>query len=148
MKSEFLISLLLFSCAFALNLPFRDENISKVLYSYTKTNGGKCNAIDTPDIIRMVTSYLSLNDKKQSRLVNRMWYTFTEYTLDDITRILKNASENGHLKVVKMVLADGRVDPSSNNNWAVKGASENGHSEIVELLLADERVNLLVSNYK
>src|SRR5215217_2851648 len=117
MRSELLISLL-FSCAFAVNLPFHDEKISNVLYKYTKTNAETSNAINTPDVIRMITSYLSFNDKQQSRRISRMWYTFTEYTPNDITRVLKNASENGHSKVVKRLLVDERVDPSTNDNLA------------------------------
>ena len=45
------------------------------------------------------------------------------------------ASENGHTEVVKLLLADPRVDPAAGNNWAIRFASENGHTEIVKLLL-------------
>ena len=44
------------------------------------------------------------------------------------------ASEKGHMEVVKLLLADPRVDPSARNNWAIQLASENGHLEIVKLL--------------
>src|SRR5215217_300964 len=140
MRSAFLISLL-FSCVVSVNLPFHDDNISNVPYECTKTNAETSNAIDTPDVIRMITSYLSFDDKKQSRRISRIWYTSTEYTPNDIARILKNASTTGHSEVVKMLLADERVDPSANNNSAIQGASMKGHLEIVELLLADERVD-------
>src|SRR5215217_2379231 len=140
MRSALLISLL-FSCVVSANLPFHDENISNVPYECTKTNDEICDTVDTPDVIRMITSYLSFDDKQRSRLINRTWYTSTEYTPNDITRILKNASMKGQIEVVKRLLADERVDPSANNNRAIKGASENGHSEVVKRLLADERVN-------
>jgi len=39
------------------------------------------------------------------------------------------------------LLSDSRVDPSDNNNEAIKYASENGHSEVVELLLSNSRVD-------
>jgi ankyrin repeat protein len=33
------------------------------------------------------------------------------------------------------------VDPSADNNWAIRLASCNGHVEVVRLLLNDNRVN-------
>ncbi len=44
------------------------------------------------------------------------------------------SSKNGHLEVVKLLLADDRVNPSVNNNEAIIIASENGHSDVVKLL--------------
>ncbi|EPZ31207.1 hypothetical protein ROZALSC1DRAFT_29207 [Rozella allomycis CSF55] len=44
---------------------------------------------------------------------------------------IKWASRNGHAAVVKILLADDRVDPNSYK----------GHADFVELLLADERVD-------
>ena len=51
------------------------------------------------------------------------------------------ASRNGYLEIVKPLLSDSRVDPSDDNNYAIRWASENGHLEIVELLLSDLRVD-------
>jgi hypothetical protein len=51
------------------------------------------------------------------------------------------ASENGHLEVVKLLLADPRVDPSDYNNIAIQAASKNGQLEVVRLLLSHPRVN-------
>jgi hypothetical protein len=46
--------------------------------------------------------------------------------------------------IVKLLLADERVDPVANTDAAIRCASNNGHLKIVKvkLLLADERVNL------
>ncbi len=52
------------------------------------------------------------------------------------------ASKNGHTEVVKLLLADDRVDPSSRDNSAIKLASSNSHSEVVKLLLADGRIDI------
>jgi ankyrin repeat protein len=51
------------------------------------------------------------------------------------------ASENGHLEIVQLLLADDRVDPSANDNYPIRIALENGHLQIVQLLLADRRVD-------
>ena len=50
------------------------------------------------------------------------------------------ASKNGHVDVVEFLLADPRVDPFNNDNYAIVYASKNGHFKIVKLLLADPRV--------
>jgi hypothetical protein len=47
----------------------------------------------------------------------------------------------GHVEVVKLLLADPRVDPSANDDEAFNDACMDGHVEIVTLLLADTRVN-------
>ena len=60
------------------------------------------------------------------------------------------ASRRGHLEIVKLLLADApsgrgalrqRIDPSADDNYAIRYASSNGHLEIVKLLLADSRVD-------
>lgn len=47
----------------------------------------------------------------------------------------------GHTTVVAVLLADGRADPSENDNSALKWSAEEGHTAIVKLLLADPRVD-------
>ena len=42
-----------------------------------------------------------------------------------------------------MLLQDSRVDPSADNNRAIRYASRKGHIEVVKLLLQDNRVNPL-----
>ena len=54
---------------------------------------------------------------------------------------IRSASCNGHLEVVKALLADKRVDPSARDNWAMRFASYYGHLEVVKVLLADKRVD-------
>jgi ankyrin repeat protein len=45
------------------------------------------------------------------------------------------------LEVVQLLLSDLRVDPSAENDYAIKWASNNGHLEVVQLLLSDPRVD-------
>jgi len=42
---------------------------------------------------------------------------------------------------IPTLLQDKKVDPSYNDNWAIRWASEVGHTDIVALLLKDERVD-------
>jgi hypothetical protein len=51
------------------------------------------------------------------------------------------AAENGHLAVVERLLQDKRVDPSADDNYAVRWAAVNGHLAVVERLLQDKRVD-------
>ncbi|KAJ3025332.1 UNVERIFIED_CONTAM: hypothetical protein HDU68_007242 [Siphonaria sp. JEL0065] len=44
------------------------------------------------------------------------------------------------VRMVLLLLEDGRVDPSRNGNWLLMWASESGRSKVVELLLRDSRV--------
>ena len=45
-----------------------------------------------------------------------------------------------------MLLANPRVDPSANGNYAIRYAAFFGHTEIVKLLLADPRVDPSANN--
>ena len=65
------------------------------------------------------------------------------------------ASANGHTEMVRFLLNSSRiktshinalVDPSENDNWAIRIASQNGYVEIVRLLLADPRVDPFATN--
>jgi hypothetical protein len=47
---------------------------------------------------------------------------------------IRYASAYGHIKIVRLLLADPRVDPTDLNNDALTRASENGHTKIVKLL--------------
>jgi hypothetical protein len=49
--------------------------------------------------------------------------------------------EKRQCAVVKLLLADERVDPTARDNWAFGHASSDGHLELSKLLLADGRVN-------
>ena len=44
---------------------------------------------------------------------------------------IRYASENGHMDVVKLLIAESRIDPSAVKNEAIRDTSKRGHSEIV-----------------
>ena len=46
------------------------------------------------------------------------------------------AAENGHMEIVKLLIANG-ADVQANDNDALRDAAENGHYEIVKLLIAN-----------
>jgi hypothetical protein len=54
---------------------------------------------------------------------------------------IRNASFEGHASVVKLLLTNQRVHPTTHNKIAIVDASCRGHSGVVKLLLADPRVD-------
>lgn len=50
------------------------------------------------------------------------------------------------VRKIKLLLKIVRINPSINNNYAIRLTSENGHLEVVELLLSDPRVDPTVNN--
>ena len=59
---------------------------------------------------------------------------------DNITP-LRSACWDGHVAVVKRLLTDERVDPTSKNNQAMQNAITKGQIGVVELLLTDGRAD-------
>ena len=48
-----------------------------------------------------------------------------------------------NFKVVKLLLADKRIDPAANHNYAIRKAIECDHFNVAKILLADERIALI-----
>ena len=51
------------------------------------------------------------------------------------------ASSDGNTDTVKRLLLDPNVDPTAEDNAAIRLACKNGHHEIVKALLEDSRAN-------
>jgi hypothetical protein len=59
----------------------------------------------------------------------------------DMVELFRTAVFTGNVELVDLLLQDPRVDPSADNNWAIRFASNNGHLSIVDRLLQDPRVD-------
>ena len=55
--------------------------------------------------------------------------------------VFNDACRRGHFEIVKMLLEDGRIDPTEPWNHPLRAACLNGQIEIVRLLMADNRVD-------
>lgn len=54
---------------------------------------------------------------------------------------LINACTGGHRKIIKLLLKDKRIDPSVNDNLAIRAVCQSGYVEIVKKLCKDPRVD-------
>ena len=61
--------------------------------------------------------------------------------LTELENALTIASKNNYPEVVKLLLNDPRIDPSADNQCAVKQASNGEYIEVLKLLLKDHRVD-------
>jgi len=69
--------------------------------------------------------------------INRVWL---------FDKALDLAYEEGRTEIVKFLLKNESLDPSSNDNYAIKTAVKNGHTELVKELLKDDRIDPTVDS--
>src|SRR3989304_1464205 len=86
-------------------------------------------------ILKNDIKFLLLNKECCSKL-----YLFL-YFLENIQKLFKKECKYNHIEIVKLLLQYPIVDPSDENNRAIRLASRNGHVEVVKLLLQDPRVD-------
>jgi ankyrin repeat protein len=76
--------------------------------------------------------------------IEAVWLLLADTRVDpgtDENIAIRVASENNHLEIVRVLLANkGKVDPSDKDNDALVKASKCGHYHVAELLLSDNRV--------
>jgi hypothetical protein len=65
---------------------------------------------------------------------DRTFFEWVKVERDDVVRWILT-------KIVELLLADERVDPSARGNWSIRHASENGHVLVVRSLLKHSRVD-------
>ena len=65
-------------------------------------------------------------------------------TEERIRQFFIEAVKGNNLDVVKFLLQ--RVNPSADDNWAIRQSSKSGYVEMVKLLLADKRVDPSADN--
>ena len=73
-----------------------------------------------------------------SKFINKI---FISKFINNINDLFIQLSRYGYDKIVKLLLKHKQVDPSYNNNYAIRSASVNGYYKIVKLLLKDKRID-------
>ena len=102
--------------------------------------------MDNDLIIKTIFYHSSLANKNQLKLVNKMWYSNKDHI--DPTAFLLQCASHSHWKKYQQTYKYYRetVDPTVDNNFAIRYASNSGHPETVKFLLADPRVNPAADN--
>lgn len=59
---------------------------------------------------------------------------------DNFNKDFIDATKNGSDVIIKLLINDNRLNPSIDNNKAIKNTLENGYSKIIRILIYDERV--------
>jgi len=75
--------------------------------------------------------------------------TLADWCVNTLNANTKNTQDYSHLlplvlhdkEAVQILLNDSRVDPSTDDNYAIRGASANGHAGVVMLLLQLAKAN-------
>ena len=98
------------------------------------------------DLLHIISPYLSNKDicsvmrtGKEASEISRKYFRPTQE--DFLLAIIK-----GNILVVRNLLGYSQIDPSANNNYAIRQASANGHTEIVRILLEDSRIDPAAKN--
>ena len=88
-----------------------------------------------------------LPEQQLLEIIHGLQNNLDDKTTNTLNTIFKELIEaNIHLEVVKLLLANDKVDPSADNNRAIRFTSQNGHLEIVKLLLANDKVDPSADN--
>lgn len=87
-----------------------------------------------------IVELLLKHKKRYLEEINKNFY------LEEINTNFCLACWNDHLEVVKLIIDDGEVDPSYDNNDPIIAACNVGNLEMVKLLLADKRVDPSTDN--
>ncbi len=115
------------------------------------TPDGDINYFLPEEIWRQVFRWV---DQKKDRwgvsLACKKWHRLGWGALDPSVNdnaAIRWASENGHAEVVRLLLEDGRADPTTTGeDNPIRWASTNGHWEVVELLLGDIKFKYIFNN--
>lgn len=62
------------------------------------------------------------------------------HTIPQLDSDFKHAAYHGDIETIRTLLGNPRVDPTTEDNYAIRWASLRGHIEVVRLLLGDPRV--------
>ena len=83
------------------------------------------------EIIAVILGYANrTNVPLCKKYIDKYWKITLNHS-PYVEDIFNKASEYGYIEIVKSLLADSRINPSDNYNYAICWASQNGHLECV-----------------
>ena len=122
--------------------------------------------VELPELVQMIVARIPFEDRSRTRLVNRTWNASVSYTTDENQKLFQRAfgkkptsrfgmllqyerynnTENDYLTALERILKDPHVDPSKDNNYALRRAIYRGHLAVIDRLLQDPRVDPSANN--
>ncbi len=104
-----------------------------------------------PEVLRLMLLKLNVKEIdnvchtnkyfKEKVCTDYFWGLYIDKNLEDVNQAFMWAIRNRHIQLIKVLLTNPKVDPTANNNWAIRKASENGHLKVVKLLLTNPKVD-------
>ena len=89
-----------------------------------------------PEMVHSITSFCDPRTQAQCARVSKQWSTSIGW---DTLEQLYGACKTGNIELVKQLLRKPNLDPSRDENAALRVASKKGHTDVIELLLRDPR---------
>ena len=87
-----------------------------------------------------ISSYLDAKDVRHTRLAGRYLQNFP-FSKQHKQQEFQYSVKTNNLEIVKLYCRFSYIDPSADNNYAIRTASQKGYEGIVQLLLQDARVD-------
>ena len=134
------------TCKFSLSnkLDVMEISTISINYSHTMTH---THIYDLPcEMTSHILSFLShFNEISRRPSIHRISKTFNaiaKRVFDPSSYAIIYACNKGYTEIVRMLLADERINPATMSNRALIRACRKGHRDIVTLLLNDKRIDL------
>lgn len=84
--------------------------------------------VELPELIHIISSFLSLNDKIKARRVNHIWKTYTKFTPEEKNVIFLHTIESADVDRVRHMMEIRDMDPS-----AARGLTSRSNTEVTQL---------------
>ena len=128
-----------------------DENLVKACMSSPMFSKRICNTAfwlkkikdRFPELISPEYTGNSYNYRYKGNNTYRAYYNNISQLLntDDSNKLFVESALTGRADIIRILIKDKRVDPSYDDNDAIRGASYYGHVEVIKLLLNDGRTD-------
>ena len=102
-------------------------------------------------VIYHMINYLGIDALIALININKLFVYLIKKNINNLKETLANEyflryCNDDNIILIKILLTHNKIDPSMNDNFAIRYASHNGHLSIVEKLLKDERVDPSADN--
>jgi hypothetical protein len=123
------------------NMALNDRLVTELRMACVKNDADTVRRIAALGIVDGVSLELACNGRHSAAFSALLATTTQQPSSDELNRAFDNAVDYSNTAIIKILLADPRVDPSRGNNKALRRLRHQyGADELVNLLLQDARV--------